>query len=145
MGKPHNWEETDNLLEKLRAKINEDTSEPAPPAPEPEAAEKTPDRTPEPNANIPLAGRKRRKNRTRVQPPETDGTDGDGAKNAEKEQEKDQMEFATVQVPSVRNRSPRHRSLLPRQRNPYPWHRRNRHRLPTSRQASLPRRTQWQT
>ena len=87
MGKPHNWEETDNLLEKLRAKINEDTSEPAPPAPEPEAAEKTPDRTPEPNANIPLAGRKRRKNRTRVQPPETDGTDGDGAKNAEKEQE----------------------------------------------------------
>ena len=39
MGKPHNWEETDNLLEKLRAKINEDTSEPAPPAPEPEAAE----------------------------------------------------------------------------------------------------------
>lgn len=87
MGKPHNWEETDNLLEKLRAKINEDTSEPAPPAPEPEAAGKTPDRTPEPNANIPLAGRKRRKNRTRVQPPETDGTGGDGAKNAEKEQE----------------------------------------------------------
>ena len=22
MGKPHNWEETDSLLEKLRAKIN---------------------------------------------------------------------------------------------------------------------------
>lgn len=87
MGKPHNWEETDSLLEKLRAKINEDTSEPASPASEPESAEKAPERIPEPNANIPLAGRKKRKSRPRPQPFENRETAGDGAKNAEKTQE----------------------------------------------------------
>ena len=87
MGNPHNWEETDNLLEKLRAKINADTSEPAAPAPEAEAAEKAPERTPEPNANTPLAGRKRRKSRPRPQPSENEETAGNGAKNTEKAQE----------------------------------------------------------
>ena len=87
MGKPHNWEETDSLLEKLRAKINEDTSEPASPASEPESAEKAPERIPEPNANIPLAGRKKRKSRPRPQPFENRETTVDGAKNAEKTQE----------------------------------------------------------
>lgn len=67
MSKTHNWEETDNLLEQLRAKIKEDTSAPGgvPPVQDAANAEKEPGGNSEKKELPERPEKKKRRNRTR--------------------------------------------------------------------------------